>query len=70
MGRAVWRVCRLVLEFEKKKFLAKLSVRQADPAWQAWVVCEDAAGPDLMELGVGHDEERAELIRQKPENAK
>ena len=70
MGRAVGRVCWLVLEIEKKKFLAKFSVLHAHAAWQAWVVSDDAASPELMEPGVVHGEERTELIRRKPENAK
>lgn len=70
MGRAVWRVCRLVLEIEKKKFLAKFSVLQAHAAWHAWIVSDDAASPQVMEPGVGHGEERTELTRRKPENAK
>ena len=70
MGRAVGRVCRLVLEIEKKKFLAKLSVLHAHAAWHARIVSDDAASPQLMELGVGHGEERSELIGRKPKNAK
>jgi len=70
MRRAVGRVCRLVLEIEKKKFLAKLSVLHAYSAWHEWVVCDDATSPEPMELGVGHCEERAELIRRKPKDAK
>jgi hypothetical protein len=70
MGCAIWRVCRLVLEIEKKKFLAKFSVLHAYPAWHGWIVGDDATSPQLMELGVGHGEERTELIRRKPKNAK
>jgi hypothetical protein len=70
MGRAVWGVCRLVLEIEKKKFLAKLSVLQAHAARQAWIVSDDAASPQTMESGVVHGEEGTELTRRKPENAK
>jgi hypothetical protein len=70
MGRAVWRVCRLVLEIEKKKFLAELSVLHAHATWHAWIVSDDAACPQLMEPGVVHGEERTELTRRKPKNAK
>jgi hypothetical protein len=70
MRRAVGRVCRLVLEIEKKKFLAEFSVLHAHAAWHAWVVSDDAASPQLMEPGVVHGEEGTELTRRKPENAK
>ena len=70
MGRAVGRVCRLVLEIEKKKFLAKSSVLHAHAAWHAWIVGDDAASPELTEPGVVHGEKRTELTRRKPENAK
>jgi len=70
MGRAIRRVCRLVLEIEKNEFLAKFSVLHAHAAWREWIVSDDAASPHLMELGVGHGEQRAELIRRKPKNAK
>jgi len=70
MGRAVGRVCRLVLEIEKKKFLAKFSVRHAHAAWHAVIVSDDAPSSQLLKPGVGHGEERTELIRRKPENAK
>ena len=56
MGRAVWRVCRLVLEIEKKKFLAKFSVLHAHAARHEWIVSDDAASPPLKELGVVHGE--------------
>jgi hypothetical protein len=56
MGRAVRSVCRLVLEVEKKKFLAKSSVLHAHSAWHLWIVSDDAASPQPMELGVGHGE--------------
>jgi len=70
MGRPVRCVCRLVLEIEKKKFLAKLSVLHAHSAWHGWIVSDDATSPQPMELSVGHGEERTELIRRKPKNAK
>lgn len=70
MGGAIGRVCRLVLEIEKQKFLAKFGVRHAHAAWHEWIVGNDAASPHLMELGVGHGEQRAELIRRKSKNAK
>ena len=70
MGRAVGRICRLVLEIEKKKFLAKFSVFQAHAAWHTRIVSDDAASPQLMEPGVVHGEERTELTRRKPKNAK
>jgi len=70
VGRAVGRVCRLVLEIEKKKLFAKFSVLHAHAARHAWIVSDDAASPELMELGVVHGEERTKLIRRKPEDAK
>jgi hypothetical protein len=70
MRRAVGRVGRLVLEIDKKKLLAKLSVLHAHAARHAWIVRDDAASPELMEPGIVHGEERPELIRRKPNNAK
>ena len=70
VGRAVGRVCGLVLEIEKKKFLAEFRVFHAYATWHAWIVSDDAACPQLMEPGVVHGEERTELTRRKPENAK
>jgi len=66
MGRAVWRVCRLVLEIEEKKFLAELSVLHAHATWHAWIVSDDAPSSQLMEAGVVHGEERTELTRESP----
>jgi hypothetical protein len=56
MGRAVWSLCRLMLEVEKKKFLAELSVLHAHPAWHTWIIGNDAASAPLMELGIRHSE--------------
>ena len=70
MGRAVWRVCRLVLEIEKKNLFAKFGVLHAHATWHAWIVSDDAACPQLMEPGIVHGEQRTELTGRKPENAK
>src|SRR4029450_6938005 len=69
MGRAVGRVCRLVLKVKKKKLLTKSSMLHAHATWHAWIVGNDMARSPLTELGVRHSEQRTELIRRKPKNA-
>jgi hypothetical protein len=44
-------------------------VLEAHTAGQAWIVCDDAASAQLLEIRVGQGEERTELLRRKSEDA-
>ena len=70
MGRAVRRVCRLVLEVKEEEFLARFGVLHAHATGHAGAVSNDAASPEPLQLGVGQGEERPERIGRKPEYAK
>ena len=56
MRGTVRRVCRLVLEIEKKKFFAEFGVLHAYAAWHERIVSDDATSSQPAKVSVGHVE--------------